>query len=91
MVDWFSTMHHNNQGSFSSDEVDQKLEEGIDCKSLLRLGPVVEEWEWVFTSYISRTGSTNIATFVDLILDHDAIEYIGTLDRISTASPNGNR
>jgi hypothetical protein len=45
MVDGFSTMHHNNQGSFSPDEIDQKLEEGINCKSLRQLAWAVEEWE----------------------------------------------
>jgi hypothetical protein len=34
VVNWLSTMHHNNQGALPSQEVDEKLEEGVDCESL---------------------------------------------------------
>lgn len=44
-------------------------------------------WSWPrtrYTSYISRIGSTNMATFKDMMLDHEEIEYIGTLQIINT-------
>ena len=35
------------------------------------------------TSYMSRTGSTNKATRNDMMLVHDDIEYMGTLQSVS--------
>jgi hypothetical protein len=37
MVDRLSTVHHDNQGSFSSNEVDQELEESVYGKSLVQV------------------------------------------------------
>jgi hypothetical protein len=37
VVNWLSTMHHNYQGALPSQEVDEKLEESVDCESLGRL------------------------------------------------------
>jgi hypothetical protein len=34
MVDWFSTVHQNNQCALSSNKVDEELEERIDGESL---------------------------------------------------------
>jgi hypothetical protein len=30
MANWFPTMHHNDQSSFASEEVDEKLEECVN-------------------------------------------------------------
>jgi len=32
MANWFPTMHHNDQSSFTSKEVDEKLEERVNCE-----------------------------------------------------------
>jgi hypothetical protein len=32
--DWSSTIHHDDQGSFAADEIDEELEEGIDGECL---------------------------------------------------------
>jgi hypothetical protein len=39
MRDWPSAIHHDNQGSFATDEIDEELEEGVDgeCLELLVL------------------------------------------------------
>jgi hypothetical protein len=34
MVDRFSSMHQNNQGTLTTNEVDEQLEKGIDCEGL---------------------------------------------------------
>jgi hypothetical protein len=34
MVNWLSTMHHNYEGALPSQEVDEKLEERVDCEGL---------------------------------------------------------
>jgi len=35
MCHWCSSMHHDNQGAFSTDEIYQQLEECVDGKSLV--------------------------------------------------------
>jgi hypothetical protein len=35
MIDRLSTVHHDNQGSFSSNKIDQELEESVNRKSLV--------------------------------------------------------
>ena len=37
VVDGLASMHHNDQGTFSSQEVDQELEKGVDRKGLKKL------------------------------------------------------
>jgi hypothetical protein len=35
MRDWSSAIHHDNQGSFAANEIDEELEEGIDGECLI--------------------------------------------------------
>lgn len=33
--DWCSAVHHDNEGSFAAEEVDQELEEGVEGKGFV--------------------------------------------------------
>lgn len=35
MVNGFPTVHQDDQSSFSSQEIDEKLDKGVDCEGLL--------------------------------------------------------
>ena len=50
MVNWLSAVHHNYQSTLPSKEVDQKLEEGIDGKSLGTLACYLMQPEFKITS-----------------------------------------
>lgn len=39
VVDWSTSMHHDDQCPFSSKEIDQELEESVYCESLGKLAP----------------------------------------------------
>jgi len=71
MLDWLSTVHHDNQRPFPSEEIDEKLEECVDSKSLANLVLRYVDWTAVRTSYMSRIGSKNIAAFSETILDQE--------------------
>lgn len=48
MVDRLSTVHHDNEGAFTTEEVDKELEEGVDGK---RLPPAISrELSYVYAA-----------------------------------------
>lgn len=69
-------MHHDDKSSFASDEIDEELEEGVDSESLQLLARFASTKPdlFVLASYMSLMGSTQNATFSEMILAHDDIE-----------------
>jgi hypothetical protein len=78
-----ASMHQNYQGTLAPNEVDQELEKCIDSKGLVTIRTDIYELGGQLSSYMLRTGSTNIAALRETILDHEDIEYIGTLKQVS--------
>ena len=74
MIDWLPSVHQYDQGSFSPNKIDEKLEEGVDCERLILVSQLSLFERAIHTSYISRTGSNQNAALRDMMLVHDAAE-----------------
>ena len=74
-------MHHDEQGAFAANEVDEKLKKGVDGETLqLKSAQRPDSrQELGVTSYISRRGSIQKAALRETRLVQDAAEYMGTL------------